>query len=53
MFVYLRCRNFAHDYVVPKITQAVCIMHMYCAQTSFCCLNIVPNPTEGIRVALT
>ena len=46
-------RNSAHDYVVLAITQVVCIMHIHCAQISFCCLNIVPNPTERRRVALT
>ena len=46
-------RNSAHDYVVLAITHAVCIMHIHCAQISSCCLNIVPNPTERRRVALT
>ena len=46
-------RNSAHDYVVLAITQVVCIMHIHCAQISSCCLNIVPNPTERRRVALT
>ena len=54
-FVYLLplSRNCRHMYVVLEITHAVRIMHIHCAQTSFCCLNIVPNPTERRRVALT